>query len=42
LAKNSEALPLGVSAATTWLNLITIGAWAMAMAENVAAARPMN
>src|SRR5438874_2251289 len=26
----SEPLPLGVSGATTWLNLMTIGAWAVA------------
>src|SRR3954452_20714549 len=31
LAKNSDALPLGVSLATTWLNLITIGACASAL-----------
>jgi hypothetical protein len=43
LAKNSDPLPLGVSAATTWLNLMTIGACAQtrgaATARAVAARR---
>ena len=36
--KRSAAWPFGVSVATTWLNLITIGAWANALEVRQAAA----
>jgi len=45
LAKNSAALPLGVSLATTWLNLMTIGCWAEASsgtADRTTVSKPKN
>src|SRR3990167_4000811 len=40
LAKNSEALPLGVSTATTWLNLMTV--WALTASAAKPTTTPSN